>query len=156
MDGPSGSARTQNLPITSSTTDSSFNKMYKCMNRVTTVISLPTRRCWTPNLGLYVTWRLHIYRLMSRSRIFLLHGDVTIAGEGLHNLGLCSALRVFERGGILIVPHLLWHGTSVSRSHPKDRPIQSPHTTHKGMWRIYCNPNLHGSPYKWKIHIHIN
>jgi hypothetical protein len=36
-----------------------------------------------------------------------------IAGEGLHNLGLCSALRAFEQGGIFIVQHLLWHGTSV-------------------------------------------
>jgi hypothetical protein len=33
-----------------------------------------------------------------------------------------------------------------SRSHPKDRPIQSPFTTHKGMWRIYSNPDPHGSP----------
>jgi hypothetical protein len=28
-------------------------------------------------------------------------------------LGLCSALGAFEQGGIFIVPHLLWHGTSV-------------------------------------------
>jgi hypothetical protein len=40
-------------------------------------------------------------------------GDVTIAGEGLQNLGLCLALRAFEQGGIFIVPHLLWHRTSV-------------------------------------------
>jgi hypothetical protein len=33
--------------------------------------------------------------------------DVTITDEGQQNLGLCSALRVFERGGIFIVPHLL-------------------------------------------------
>jgi hypothetical protein len=44
--------------------------------------------------------------------------NVTIAGEGLQNLGLCSALalqnlglcsafRAFEQGGIFIVPHLL-------------------------------------------------
>jgi hypothetical protein len=33
--------------------------------------------------------------------------DVTIAGEGQQNLGLCSALRAFEQGGIFIVPHLL-------------------------------------------------
>jgi hypothetical protein len=26
-------------------------------------------------------------------------------GEGLQNLGLCSALRAFEQGGIFIVPH---------------------------------------------------
>jgi hypothetical protein len=38
---------------------------------------------------------------------------VTIAVEGLQNLGLCLALRVFEHGGIFILPHLLWHGTSV-------------------------------------------
>jgi hypothetical protein len=37
----------------------------------------------------------------------LKNGDVTIAGEGLQNLGLCSALMAFEQGGIFIVPHLL-------------------------------------------------
>jgi hypothetical protein len=42
-----------------------------------------------------------IYGFTSRSRIFHLCGDVTIAGEELQNLGLCSALRAF------IVPHLL-------------------------------------------------
>jgi hypothetical protein len=30
------------------------------------------------------------------------------------------------------------------RSHPKDLPIQLPLTTHKGMWRIYSNPDPHG------------
>jgi hypothetical protein len=48
-----------------------------------------------------------IYGFTSRLRIFHLHGDVTIACEWLQNLGLCSALRAFEQGGILIVPHLL-------------------------------------------------
>jgi hypothetical protein len=41
---------------------------------------------------------LVIYGLTSRSRIFHLYGDVTIAGEGLQNLGLCSALRAFAPG----------------------------------------------------------
>jgi hypothetical protein len=45
--------------------------------------------------------------------MFHLYGDVTIAGEGLQNLGLCLALRKFEQGGIFIVPHLLWHGASI-------------------------------------------
>jgi hypothetical protein len=40
---------------------------------------------------------LIIYGFTSRSRIFHLYGDVTIAGEGLQNLGLCSALRAFEK-----------------------------------------------------------
>jgi hypothetical protein len=44
---------------------------------------------------------------MSCSRIFHFYGDVTIAGEELQNLGLYSALRAFEQGGIFIVPHLL-------------------------------------------------
>jgi hypothetical protein len=36
-----------------------------------------------------------------------LNGDVATAGEGLQNLGLCSALRAFEQAGIFIVSHLL-------------------------------------------------
>jgi hypothetical protein len=39
--------------------------------------------------------------------VSLMCGDVTIAGEGLQNLGLCSALRAFDQGGIFIVPNLL-------------------------------------------------
>jgi hypothetical protein len=50
---------------------------------------------------------LIIYCFTSRSRIFHLFGDVTIIGEGLQNVGLCSALRAFEQGGIFIMPHLL-------------------------------------------------
>jgi hypothetical protein len=38
---------------------------------------------------------------------FLLYGDVTIAIEGLQNLGLCSALSAFEQDGTFIAPHLL-------------------------------------------------
>jgi hypothetical protein len=48
--------------------------------------------------------RLIDYCFTSRLRIFHLYGDVTITGEELQNLGLCSA---FEQGGIFIVPHLL-------------------------------------------------
>jgi hypothetical protein len=63
-------------------------------------------------LAWLIDW-LIFYWYTSRSRIFHLYGDVTIAGEGLQNLGLCSALRAFEQGGIFLVPHLLWHGASV-------------------------------------------
>jgi hypothetical protein len=59
-----------------------------------------------------IDW-LIIYDFMSRSRILYLYGDIAIAHEGLQNFGLCLALRSFEQGGIFIVPHLLWHGTSV-------------------------------------------
>ena len=42
-----------------------------------------------------------------KQTIFHPYGDVTIAGEGLQNLGLCLALRAFEQGEIFIVPYLL-------------------------------------------------
>jgi hypothetical protein len=47
------------------------------------------------------------YGFTSRSRIFHLYEDVTIASEEQQNLGLCLALGAFEQGGIFIVPHLL-------------------------------------------------
>jgi hypothetical protein len=34
--------------------------------------------------------------------------------KGCKIFGLSSTLRAFEHGGIFIVPHLLWHWTSVS------------------------------------------
>jgi hypothetical protein len=37
----------------------------------------------------------------------LTHGDITIAGEGLQNIGLCSTFRAFEQRGVFIVPQLL-------------------------------------------------
>jgi hypothetical protein len=45
--------------------------------------------------------------LRPAQELFTYIGDVTIAGEGLQNFGLCSALRAFEQGMIFIVPHLL-------------------------------------------------
>jgi hypothetical protein len=36
-----------------------------------------------------------------------LYEDVAIAGAGLQNLGISSALGAFEQGGIFILPHLL-------------------------------------------------
>jgi hypothetical protein len=61
-----------------------------------------------------IDWLIdYSYCFTSLSRIFHFYGDVTITGEGLQNLGLCSALKAFEQGGILVVAHLLWHGTLV-------------------------------------------
>jgi hypothetical protein len=66
---------------------------------------------------------LIIYGFTSNSRIFHLYGHVTIAGEGLQNLGLCSELKAFEQGGIFIVPHLLWHGSCFSGLIQRTTPI---------------------------------
>jgi hypothetical protein len=73
----------------------------------------------------------------SHPGIFHLYGDITITGEGLQNLGLCSALRAFDQGGHTCCDT----GPLFFRSHPKDRPILSPLMTHKGMRRIYSNPD---------------
>jgi hypothetical protein len=91
---------------------------------------------------------LIIYRFTSRLRNFHLYGDVTITGEGLQNLGLCSALSAFELGGIFIFTAVTRDfGFSSFIGYPNDRPIQSPLTTHKRVWRIYSNPYPHGSPF---------
>jgi hypothetical protein len=94
---------------------------------------------------LHVDW-LIIYCFTSRSRIFLLNGDVTITCEGLQNLGLCSALNAFEQGGIFIVSHLLWHGASVFlvSSEGPSHSVASYDT--QRIWRIYSNLDPHGSP----------
>jgi hypothetical protein len=74
----------------------------------------------------------------------------TITGVGLEHLGLCSALRAFEKGGIFTLPHLLWHGASVFPvSSEGTPPFSRLLTTHKGMWRIYSNPDPHGSVSQW-------
>jgi hypothetical protein len=81
----------------------SWGSHWTTLNRVTLSVY---------NIYNNIDW-LIVYNFTSRSRIFHLYGDVTIAGEGLQNLGLSSVLRAFEQGGIFIVPHLLWHRTSV-------------------------------------------
>jgi hypothetical protein len=54
-----------------------------------------------------------LFKVLRPAQEYFTYGDVTIAGEWLQNLGLCSALRAFEKGGVFIVPHPLRHGTSV-------------------------------------------
>jgi hypothetical protein len=89
----------------------------------------------------------------------------------------CSALRTFEKRGIsFIVPHLLWHEASVfpvSSKWPPHSvasyttqgdvenqflpgssqfPIQSPLTTHKGVWKTFSNPDPHGWWDIWNLY----
>jgi hypothetical protein len=75
-----------------------------------------------------------IYGFTSRSRIFHVYGDVTIAGEGLQNLDLCSALWAFEQGGIFNVPHLLWQETSIFPVSSEGPPhLVASYDTRRGM-----------------------
>jgi hypothetical protein len=100
--------------------------------------------CWKYYRNLY--WKIlerdvQSTSFTSRLRIFHLYGDFTIAGEGLQNLGLCSALRAFEQGRIFIVPHLLWQGASVFPVSSEGPPHLVACMTHKGVWRIYSSPD---------------
>jgi hypothetical protein len=66
-------------------------------------------------------------------------------GEGLQNLGLCSALRASEQGGIFLMPHLLQHGILVFQVSSEGLPhsVTSLLTIHMKMWRIYSNLDPH-------------
>ena len=66
----------------------------------------PTMEGW---LIVYCMW------LYSVQEYFTQNKDITIAGEGLQNLGFFSTLTVYEQGGIFIVPYLVlsWYHTSV-------------------------------------------
>ena len=58
--------------------------------------------------------------LQSRSKLFRSYADLTIACEGLETV--CSVPIVFEQGMFSTMRHLLYYGTSVLRSRPKDLP----------------------------------
>jgi hypothetical protein len=66
-----------------------------CMSIINSFFLVSAQTWWESE-----SW-LIIHGFTSHSRIFHLYGDVTIAGEGLQNLGLCSALRAFEQRGDL-------------------------------------------------------
>jgi hypothetical protein len=89
----------------------------------------------------------------SHSRIFHLYGDITIAGEGLQNLGLCSALRVFKQGGIFIVPHLLWHRTLVFPVSSEGSPHSVAFYDTWGVWMIYSNADPHRTTRMMRIRV---
>jgi hypothetical protein len=55
--------------------------------------------------------RLTIYCFSPAQKKIHIDGVLTFTGEGLHNLGLCSALRAFEQRGSFIVPQPLWQVT---------------------------------------------
>ena len=85
-----------------------------------------------------------IYCFTSRSRNFHLYGDITVVGEGLQNLGLCSG-RLIREGSLSC--HTCCEGPLFLRSHLKDRLIQSPLTAHKG-----SNLDPHGAQAKTNIY----
>jgi hypothetical protein len=61
---------------------------------------------YVPLKNISLTWRFIDLTDYLLFYVPLKNFSLTITGEG-PNLGLCSALRAFEVGGIFIVPHLL-------------------------------------------------
>jgi hypothetical protein len=45
---------------------------------------------------------IHCFTSLSRNFHLFMYGDVTITGEELQNVGLCSSLWAFEQRGIFI------------------------------------------------------
>jgi hypothetical protein len=87
---------------------------------------------------------LIVYCFTSRSRIF-------------HLRAAKFRRRAFEQGGTLSCHTCCDTGPRFFQSHPKDCPIQLPLPTHKGMWRIYSNPDPHGNfdIYTGTIYLHL-
>jgi hypothetical protein len=85
--------------------------------------------------GWFIDW-LIIYGFTSRSRIFHLYEHVIIAGEGLQisrpMLGAQGLWVGRDLYRATATPALI-RGLVFLRSYPKDRPIHSLLTTHKGI-----------------------
>ena len=77
--------------------------------------------------------------LRSRLKIFHLYGDVTITGEGLQNLDVCSA-RLDSSSCHTYCDT----GPRFLRSHPKPRPHLVALYQNQGALRTYSNPGPHG------------
>jgi hypothetical protein len=81
-----------------------------------------------------IDWLFKVLRLAQE---FFTYMKVTIAGERLQNLGICSALRVFEQKRNFIVPHLLWHGASVFPVSSEGPPHSVASYDTQRVWRIF-------------------
>jgi hypothetical protein len=92
---------------------------------------------WYLSHFIEIAW-LIIYGFTSRSRVFHLYGDVTIAK-------FRPMLWAFEEEGSLSNHIYCDSGHKFSWSHPKDRPILSPRITRLRMQRIYSNPDAQGA-----------
>jgi hypothetical protein len=91
---------------------------------------------------------LIVYGFTSRSRIFHLHGDVTLPMKGCKILGFAQRSGPLSREGSLSCHTCCDMGPRFFRSNLKD---QWTFTTHKEMWRTYYNPDPHGDAYISKI-----
>jgi hypothetical protein len=120
---------------------------WSCINHSSSHFCNVSRSCCRmcrSSSDLILQYRLIIYGCTSRSRIFHLYGNFTIAGEGLQNLGLEPLSREEPLSCHTccdIGPQFFWF-------HPKDCPIKSPLTTCKGMLRTYSDSDPYGVRYR--------
>ena len=71
--------------------------------------------------------------------------DVTVDAEKFETLGRCFALMVFKQRGILIVPHLLSHGTIVLEVISEGTLFISSYFYKQGVLDAFTYPGLYGS-----------
>jgi hypothetical protein len=76
---------------------------------------------------------------------FTYMGTSPLSVKGCKILACAQRSGPLSREGSLSCHTCCYTGPRFFRSLPKDRPIQSPLKTLKGMWRICSNPDSHGS-----------
>ena len=87
---------------------------------------------WTNLNGLHQGSQVKIGPMFLQKKIFCLFWGVLVSLENFSliwrchhyrkraaDFDLCSAFMAIERWGIFSVPHLLWHGASVYKGHPR-------------------------------------
>jgi hypothetical protein len=125
----------------------------ECLNYIQNLLNMgkgdssercdPWASCFQRNFNLLIDYSLFYILLKNFSRIW--RRNLTTDGEGLQNLDLYSALRVFEQGEIFIVSHLLWHGASVFLVSSEGMPQSVTTLQHtRGWWGPVLTWNLTG------------
>jgi hypothetical protein len=85
-------------------------------------------KCFVQQWMTKTVTKIFTVQITSRSRVFHSYGDITIAVEGLQNLGQCSALRAFKQVG-------------------RGLYCATPVDTRSLSFSVYHHPNLRTAPF---------
>jgi hypothetical protein len=101
-------------------------------------------------------WKFPVLNLIIYLRFYVLLKNISLIWWRHHCRWRAAKfrLRAFEQGlGSLSCHTCCYMGHRFFHSHPKDRPIQSPLTTHEGMWRVYSNLDPYGVCIKFVLNV---
>jgi hypothetical protein len=92
-----------------------------------------------PFKSIFIDWLFTVLRPAQEYFTYMETSPLPVKGCKILASAGCSG--PLSREGSLSCYTCCDTGLQFFRSHPKDRPIQSPLTTHEGVWRIYSNPD---------------